>query len=584
MGNGDEKRLMLALAIAMLVLIGYPYLYDQFFPQPLQAPYQASEETTGLPAERTGKTLTEAAVSVPGEAPAPAAPSGVLTAEASAIAPPLEGLIETLTKVETPLFIAVFTSIGGGVKSFKLKHYRLTIDEDAEPLDIASEVAGSTPFQTRINMPGLPGQPAFVNFTPSKESLFVGENDSSDLVYTYSAPSGLTVKKKYTITGTRYALKTTITVTNSSGAPQKGLTTTDIVSLYELDDYAYYHQGPLRMVKDEVERQDLEPSEESGKSALKWLGLEDKYFLLSFIPDEEKLVHWSSVVPSVNTARVSLGLPFELTHGGSTSFGYTAYIGPKEYDRLVAAEPDLVEAIEFGFFSFMAKPFLVTLNFLERYVMNYGLAIIALTCIIKILFHPLTNYSMRSMKAMQKINPQMVALKEKYKDDKNRMNKELMGLYKRYKVNPLSGCLPMILQLPVFIALYEVFYVAIELRHAPFFLWILDLSAKDPYYVTPVLMGISMFIQQKLTPTAMDPMQAKMMLFLPIILTYVFLSFPAGLVIYWLVNNVLSIIQQQKIHKEGSSPGGGGGGGGTGKMKKAKEAEPKAKEPEPASA
>ena len=580
MGDGDEKRLMLALAIAMLVLIGYPYLYDQFFPQPRQAPYQTTEGATGLPADRGPLDIAppEVAVAVPGEAATPSA-TGALTTDASAISPlPSEGLLETLTTVDTPLFTAVFTSIGGGVKSFKLKHYRLTIDEGAEPLDIASKVAGSTPFQTRINMPGLPGLPAFVNFTPSKERLFVGENDTSELVYTYSSPSGLTVKKKYTITGSRYALKTTITVTNSSGAPQKGATTTDIVSLYELDDYSYYHQGPLRMVKDEVARQDLEPSEESGKSALKWLALEDKYFLLSFIPDEETLVHWSSVVPSVNTARVSLGVPFELTHGGSSTFGYTAYIGPKEYDRLVAAEPDLVEAIEFGFFSFMAKPFLVSLNFLERYLMNYGLAIIALTCIIKVIFHPLTNYSMRSMKAMQKINPQMLALKEKYKDDKNRMNKELMGLYKRYKVNPLSGCLPMILQLPVFIALYEVFYVAIELRHAPFFLWILDLSAKDPYYVTPVLMGISMFIQQKLTPTAMDPMQAKMMLFLPIVLTYVFLSFPSGLVIYWLVNNVLSIIQQQKIHKEGSSSGGGGGGKAKSKPK------PKAKEPEPASA
>ncbi|MCK4846272.1 MAG: membrane protein insertase YidC, partial [Deltaproteobacteria bacterium] len=160
------------------------------------------------------------------------------------------------------------------------------------------------------------------------------------------------------------------------------------------------------------------------------------------------------------------------------------------------------------------------------------------------------------MKEMQKVQPQMKAIKERYKDDKQKMNKEIMGLYKRYNVNPIGGCLPMLIQIPVFIALYEVLYVAIELRHAPFFLWITDLSAKDPYYIMPVLMGISMFVQQKMTPSAMDPMQAKMMMLMPVVLTFLFLQFPAGLVLYWLTNNLLSIVQQYHIYRDGSSGSG----------------------------
>ncbi|MFQ5353597.1 MAG: membrane protein insertase YidC, partial [Thermodesulfobacteriota bacterium] len=162
---------------------------------------------------------------------------------------------------------------------------------------------------------------------------------------------------------------------------------------------------------------------------------------------------------------------------------------------------------------------------------------------------PLTHHGLKSMHGMKKVQPQLAAIKKKYKDDKAQLNKEIMGLYKKYKINPVGGCLPMILQIPVFIALYEVLYVCIELRHAPFILWIHDLSAMDPYYITPLIMGGSMFLQQKMTPVSMDPTQAKMMLFMPVIFTVMFLKFPSGLVIYWLVNNILSIAQQYYINR-----------------------------------
>jgi len=189
------------------------------------------------------------------------------------------------------------------------------------------------------------------------------------------------------------------------------------------------------------------------------------------------------------------------------------------------------------------------LKFFYNLIHNYGVAIILLTIVIKLILYPLTHKSFKSMKEMQKIQPKITALREKYKDNKEMLNKEIMTLYRTQKVNPLGGCLPMLLQIPVFFALYKVLLDSIELRHAPFIFWIQDLSAKDPYYITPILMGASMFIQQKMTPQVGDPTQAKLMLMLPIVFTFMFLNFPSGLVIYWLVNNLLSIAQQFYINK-----------------------------------
>jgi YidC/Oxa1 family membrane protein insertase len=190
------------------------------------------------------------------------------------------------------------------------------------------------------------------------------------------------------------------------------------------------------------------------------------------------------------------------------------------------------------------------MKFSYQYVGNYGLAIIFLTIIIKIIFWYPTQLSMRSMSEMKKLQPEMAKMREKYKDDKEKMNKELMELYRRYKVNPMSGCLPMAIQIPVFFALYKVLLYSIELRHAPFYWWIQDLSAADPYYISPILMGGSMFVQQWMTPTTGDPTQAKMMLIMPVVFTFMFLSFPTGLVIYWFFSNLLSIGQQLYMNRK----------------------------------
>jgi YidC/Oxa1 family membrane protein insertase len=221
-----------------------------------------------------------------------------------------------------------------------------------------------------------------------------------------------------------------------------------------------------------------------------------------------------------------------------------------DLDILGAVDHQLAEVVDFGFFSPIAKPLLFVLKFFYGFLGNYGLAIILLTAIIKLLFWPLTQKSYTSMKSMQKLQPEMQKIRDKFKNDRERLNKEIMELYRKHRVNPLGGCLPMLVQIPVFFALYKVLMEAIEVRHAPFYFWIQDLSAKDPYYITPIIMGATMFIQQKMTPTTMDPTQAKLFMLMPVIFTFMFLNFPSGLVIYWLVNNLLTIGQQALINRK----------------------------------
>ncbi|HLB25006.1 MAG TPA: membrane protein insertase YidC, partial [Nitrospirota bacterium] len=225
------------------------------------------------------------------------------------------------------------------------------------------------------------------------------------------------------------------------------------------------------------------------------------------------------------------------------------YGGPKEYDRLKAVGAGLERSVDFGWFAFIAKPLFVSLKYFYGMVHNYGWAIIIITVIIKLIFAPLTHSSQKSMKRMSKLQPHFAELKEKYKGDPTRMNQEMMGLYKKHKVNPLGGCLPMLIQIPVFIALYNVLNNSIELRQAPFALWLTDLSAKDPYYVLPILMGLSMLAMQKMTPTSMDPKQNRIMMLMPVVMTFMFINLPSGLVLYFTVSNLLSMAQQLYINK-----------------------------------
>jgi YidC/Oxa1 family membrane protein insertase len=322
----------------------------------------------------------------------------------------------------------------------------------------------------------------------------------------------------------------------------------------------------------EQDPSDLEDQEDTDNrmkgQKIDFVALSVPYFLGAIAPDQE--YDSSGPKPAIrgenkNGAMLAtLVSPLtKLDTGSEKSWDFMVYYGPRDLKVLEPLGHGLAAAVDFGWFDVIAKPMLIALNFFYDLIPNYGIAIIIVTILIKLLFWPLTRKSYKSMKEMQKLQPQVAKVREKYKDDKQRQQQEIMQLYKTYKVNPMGGCLPMVVQIPVFIAFYKVLGSAIELRHAPFMLWINDLSAPDRLFpqlgipwvegipVLTLLMGASMFIQQKMTPTTGDPTQAKMMMLMPVVFTFMFISFPSGLVLYWLVNNLLSIGQQTFVNKKG---------------------------------
>ena len=241
------------------------------------------------------------------------------------------------------------------------------------------------------------------------------------------------------------------------------------------------------------------------------------------------------------------GLPKDVPPGGSAVFDTRLYVGPKIQERLAELAPYLDRTVDYGFLHIISEPLFWVLKWIHGLVGNWGWAIIILTILIKAVFYKLSETSYRSMANMRRLSPRLTALKERYGHDRQKMNQAMMELYKKEKINPLGGCLPILVQIPVFLALYWVLVESVELRQAPFMFWIQDLTTKDPYYVLPIIMGASMFVQQKLNPAPPDPIQAKIMMALPIVFTFFFLWFPSGLVLYWVVNNLLSILQQWVI-------------------------------------
>jgi len=520
-----EKRIILAIVISMGFLFAYPYIVKWINPP---APIAVVATADKAPE----------AVTAPDKMA-----TGKIDAKSISVKPSVKPV---LTTVETPLWKAVFSSNGGAVNSWQLKKYDATQEPGSASINLTDSVITKGSFGTSIKYENSAED---ILFSSSAADIQLSGPDTKDLVFTGKTASGVVVEKRYRFNGASYLSELQVTVTNQARDNFSAKAVTTLVTGKVGKDDTGYHSGPLVSVKNKVIRPDDDDKDESGESAPQWIGMEDKYFLAAVIPSQKAPLNWKTHTAGTTKGVVAVESPLSIAPGASASFNYGIFAGPKEYDLLLAQKNGIEEAIEFGMFAFMAKPSLVVLNFFKRYLVNYGIAIILFTVILKIVFYPLTKHSLMSMRDMAKIQPQLVFLKEKYKNDKAQLNKEMMDLYKRYKINPVGGCLPMLLQIPVFIALYEVLYVAIELRHAPFALWIQDLAAHDPYYITPLVMGATMFIQQKMTPSTADPMQAKIMMFMPIVFTFMFLKFPAGLVIYWLVNNVLSIAQQYWIQK-----------------------------------
>ncbi len=547
-----EKRVILAFVLSFVVLVGWSYLFGH---KPRQ-----------VPPEDVGTIGEEKATPAPPVAPMPE----------PAIPPSTEKIMvsdieEKEIRIETPLYEAVFSNAGAAVKSFKLKNFPETLEENSPLIDLAALEGSDEDFLgAGFNAQAAPGTNK-IFYDVDKRALFLGPDSSpQDLTFGAMRPDGISIEQTFRFYPDTYQIDLTLTLLNLSGHRIEGNLTASVSNIppkkrgyYSFTGAALLLEGGLEKIKPgKMEK----PKNLSGRIA--WMAYEDAYFLTAVIPengDQEKGTFKGQLLPSGVLNAVYVHPPLSLAPQEQVSSHFTLYLGPRDLEILKKLDKNLDRAVDFGWTDIIAKPLLYLLLFFNKFVKNYGVSIILLTILVKILFWPLTHKSQKSMKEMQKLQPHMARIREKYKDDKQKMNQEIMGLYKTYKVNPVSGCLPLLIQLPVFYALFRVLGSCIELRHAPFMLWINDLSAPDrlfnfpfqipfmsPPYGIPVLtllMGASMFIQQKMTPTVGDPAQAKMMMFLPIIFTFMFINFPSGLVLYWFVSNILTIGQQYGMRR-----------------------------------
>lgn len=457
--------------------------------------------------------------------------------------------------METDNYVAVFTTQGARLKSFKLRKFRSAADEKSPPFEIVQTAPGvPLPLGIRWQAPA-PFEDNELVYSVQGGDLKLSGQAKGALVFQGQTSSGAVITKSFAFSASAYAIQLDVSVKLNDGtAPIPELLLTE-KSDHSVPSPDAPFEGLIAMVDNKIHREAPADAAKAHEFAgdVAWAGFGRTYFFFALLPEngaQHKLTLRQDG-PSL-TAAIS---------GPAGGDRYAVFIGPKELDTLRPLGKGFERSIDFGYFGFISIPFLYVLHFFHRFTGSYGLDIIILTVLIKILMAPLTHKSFVSMKQMQKLQPQMERLKEKYSNDKEKLNKEIMELYRRNGVNPLGGCLPMVLQFPVFIGLYNALSTPIELRHAPF-LWIKDLSRPDweslPFTlagwhlgipILTILMGASMFLQQWMTPSAGDPNQRKLMMLMPLMFTFMFVSFPAGLTVYWLINNILSIGQQYWINR-----------------------------------
>lgn len=550
----DMYRALLAIIISFLILVGYQY----FFVKPtIQPPEQQQAQQTN---EQSVVADTEKKSEAPLQQPTESPVVQEVAVDATA---------REIT-IDTPLYSAVINEQGGGIKSFVLKEYRKENDKNSGLMELV-QTSGVNQLPLLFALGSGQGNILPV-YRAEKEHVIVTEEGGKKSLSMTAAVNGVEIIRTLVFDPASYMIAMSYQLKNNGSAaaavsPMLGLTNEPFAKAIATTSAAsrFMFSGPVALVNgelSEVKGKKLSEGAKTLQGNVSWAAYEDNYFICAVIPGENQnnIVTMSAVGETVHTAIG--GQPFTLEPGGLHDIKYDVYFGPKKLSILNDVNYELSKAINFGWFDVIAKPMLWLLNFFHSILGNYGVAIILLTILIKGAFWPISQKGMKSMKNMQKLQPKVAKLKEKFKDDPQKMNQEMMALYKTYKVNPLGGCLPMFLQIPFFFALYKVLLMSIELRHAPFMLWINDLSAPDrlwigfdiPYLhgipVLTLLMGASMYLQQKMTPTTADPTQARIMQFLPVIFTFMFLNFASGLVLYWFVNNLLSILQQQLINRQ----------------------------------
>jgi YidC/Oxa1 family membrane protein insertase len=565
----EQRNLILAIVLSVTIIIAFQYLYE--LPRIKEAQRQQPQHTEQM----TESAPEQAAPGVVTPAP-PGAPVSPEVARTQALATTERVAIEN-GSVEGSLALT-----GGRIDNLVLSHYRQTTAPDSPNVRLLNPAGGPNAYFAEFGWVPVDQTTA----VPGRDATWQADGEAirpdRPVTLTWDNSEGLRFVRTVAV-DEHYMFTVTQRVENT-GDEAVSLHPYGLISRWGTPDtlgFYILHEGPIGVLGGTLEEIDYDDLREEGPIELPskggWMGITDKYWLTSLVPEQDsELVanfrHY--LADGEDRYQVDYLRPaMTIDPGQSVEVTDRFFAGAKEVELLDAygeeyGIPLFDRAVDFGWFYFLTKPIFHILHLFYQVIGNYGVAILLLTLLVKLLFYPLANKSYRAMSKMKKLQPEMMRLREQYGDDKMRMNQELMALYKKEQVNPMSGCLPIVVQIPVFFALYKVLFVSIEMRQAPFFGWIRDLSAPDPTSmfnlfglvpwdppsflmigIWPLVMGATMLLQTKLNPQPADPVQAKVMMFLPVMFIFLFATFPAGLVIYWTWNNVLSIAQQWVIMK-----------------------------------
>lgn len=536
----DFQRIILIAALSFTLLMIWNAWQRDHGPQPVAPATESAVVTTpdmpAAPPQMAGTASTDV--------PQTAVPSG------------------KKIRVVTDVFDVEIDTIGGDLRRVDLLNYPVAVDKPNEPFRLLND--GATDFfvaQAALVSTGSEG------VAPSHTSEFMAEateyrmqtgEQSVTVPLRWTDSSGVEVVKRYTFHREQYAIDVDLEIKNGSDKTWQGnayrqLQRTNPGTGSSLTNPTYTgavistdEKKYLKIAFDDMDDEVLSQDTKQG-----WVAMIQHYFVGAWIPGAEGMHHLYT--KAVGNNRYLIGMydqPITLEAGKETTIPAKLYVGPKLQDQLEAVAPNLELTVDYGWLTVLAKPLFWLLDLIHGVVQNWGWSIIILTILIKLAFYKLSAASYKSMAHMRQVQPKMAAIKERYSDNRQKMNEAMMKLYREEKINPLGGCLPILVQIPVFIALYYMLLESVEMRQAPFILWIQDLSIADPYYVLPIIMGVTMLIQHRLNPTPLDPIQARVMMVLPIVFTFFFIFFPAGLVLYWVVNNTLSIAQQWYITRK----------------------------------
>ncbi len=543
----DNKRILLFFALSFVLLL----IWQAW----------TSEDTR---VDQPPQSITESGAQAPADMPATPSvssteTSGAADADAAATVPETPRIPETLPrgdriKVVTDLLEIELDTTGGDLRELHLLAHPVSAREQDRPFRLMEDRA----HRIFIAQSGLlserdaPDHYARYQAERTEYRLDAGE-DRLAVPLRWESEDGIVVTKIYTFQRDSYIIEVEHRVENRSDAPWTGYQYRQLQRTRPGDEegsfFLYTYTGAVintpdkkyeKINFDDMDSKDLDVQVKGG-----WLAILQHYFLAAMLPDPSETNYFYTKAPGDRPYVVGmLSEARQVEAGEAVSFNARFYIGPKEQDRLKAVSDTLRLTVDYGILTVLAQPLFWLLGHIHALIGNWGWSIVILTLMIKIVFYKLSETSYRSMANMRRLTPQITQIRERYGDDRQRMSQAMMEIYKKEKINPLGGCLPILVQIPVFIALYWVLLESVELRQAPFMLWIQDLSVRDPFYVLPVLMGISMFIQMQLNPPPPDPLQAKVLKVLPFVFTLFFAFFPAGLVLYWVANSVLSILQQ----------------------------------------